>query len=279
MPNATWSAISSGGSNTTSRCSSGGGTRGSTARESRPAERACRRMPRSPNRSRTRSASIAANSPSVCTPSRARSPASSGVLAASAIGQRREEARRAARRARGTPARPAVAPIARRLLGRERPVGDARPHPLEPELAQRAEQHARRLGLAAVVARRAAGAQRAEPRPHDLHPGRALLDAAPRSGRRRGDRAPGRPRPPSGSGTAPGRRGGAARAARPRPGPTPSTRRRRCAPSPRSAARHPAARAGGVAGQRRDRPVRKPQHEAARPEHRRACQPTASSGT
>ena len=55
MPNATWSASSSGGSNATSRCSSGGGVRGSTGRESLPDAKSCRRMPRSPKRSRTRS--------------------------------------------------------------------------------------------------------------------------------------------------------------------------------------------------------------------------------
>ena len=79
MPKATCSAISSGGSNATSRCNSGGGVRGSIARESCPAARSCRRMPRSPNRSCTRSASRRAKSPRLCTPSRVSSSISSGA--------------------------------------------------------------------------------------------------------------------------------------------------------------------------------------------------------
>ena len=152
---------------------------------------------------------------------------------------------------------------ARRLLGGERTVGDARPHSLETEFAQRAEQHVRRLGLAPVVPRGAAGAQGAEPGPHDLHPGRAIFDAgddrredaviAHRVGRDHGQaRAAGlrvTAALPAPHAFCPGRRGARDDGVR-------GHHRDR----QRRVQRHAA---GGIAGQRRDRPVRKPQHEAA----------------
>ncbi len=64
----------------------------------------------------------------------------------------------------------------RRLLGGERSIGDPGAHLVESGLAQHPEQHARRLGLAAVVARRTPCPQRTEPRPNHLHPGSVLLD-------------------------------------------------------------------------------------------------------
>jgi hypothetical protein len=154
-------------------------------------------------------------------------------------------------------------PDARRLLGRERTVGDARPHAFEPEIVECAEQHVRRLGLAPVVPRGATGAQGAEAWSHDLHPGRAILDAgddrredaviAHRVGRDHDQaRAAGlrvTAALPAPHAFCPGRRGACDDGVRGHHG-----------DRQRGVQRHAA---GGIAGQRRDRPVRKPQHEAA----------------
>ena len=254
MPNATWSAISSGGSNATSRCSSGGGVRGWTGRESLPrgeavqtdaslseplphairlhrrelAERLHAEPGEQPHEIRRRDAG------------RQRRARAERRRLEHRDGQRCEEPGRSTGGHDEDGIGRGRAGL-RRLLGGERPVGDPRPHPVEPGLAQHSEQHARRLGLSAVVARRTPRPQRAQPRPHHLHPGRMLLD--PRHDRseraviarriRGDDRQP--------AGTAPARRVGAARGAPPRRARTPSTPRRDCAPSRRSGAPHRAA--------------------------------------
>ncbi|KJL42025.1 hypothetical protein RS81_01181 [Microbacterium terrae] len=69
-----------------------------------------------------------------------------------------------------------------RLLGGEGAVCDADPHIVDPDLAKHSAQHRRRLLFAAVVPRRASGTQRAQAGTHRLHARRPLLDAGEHRG-------------------------------------------------------------------------------------------------
>ena len=286
MPNATWSAISSGGSNATSRCSSGGGVRGSTGRESRPRREVVQAdaalaeaLAHAVGRHRRELAERLHAEPGEQSDEIGRAGAGSQRRA----GAERRRLEHRDRQRREEPGRPAGGHdedrVARgggrlrRLLGGEGSVGDPRPHPVEPGLAQHAEQHARRLGLSAVVARRTARPQRAEPRPHHLHARGVLLDPRHDRGERaviarrvgRNDLQPraARLRIASALPAAHALGAGGRRA------------RRDEVVLHHGDGQRGIERGRAVAGQRGDRPVREPQHEAARRRLARPSQPTA----
>ncbi len=203
-------------------------------------------MPRSPKRSRTRSGGIAANSPSVCTPSRASSPTRSACPAPGASaapppsddasstatdsGARNPAAPPAGTTKTGSPAMVAAFAACSAVNG---PSATPARTPSSPASCSTSDQHPRRLCLAAVVARRTPRAQRAEPRPHHLHPGSVLFDARHDRGERAVIARLRRRERPSARDIAPARHAGAALAAHPRPERMPSTPRPDCAPSPR----------------------------------------------